>query len=100
MIHHKLLSPSSESGVSNVKGSFLSHDLNFIELLVWAIVHAGCFFIIVRWKKVQNLKFENYVLFGEQIEDLSSRVRPSDSSEGLFQITMGGDKKYSFCKNR
>ena len=100
MIHHKLLSPSSESGVSNVKGSFISQDLNFTELLLCTIVHARCFLFIVGWKKVQNLKFENYVLFGEQIEDLSSRVHPSDSSEGLFQRTMGGDKKYSFCKNR
>ena len=93
MINHKLLSPSAESGVSNVKGSFLSHDLNFTELLLWAIVHTGCFFIIVRWKKVQNLKFENYVLFGGQIEYLSSRVSPSDSSEGLFQRTKGGRRQ-------
>ena len=53
----------------------------------------GAFSLLFAEKKMQNLKFENFVLFGGQIEYLSSRVSPSDSSEGLLQRTKGGRRQ-------
>ena len=53
-------------------------------------------------KKMYNLKAENYVLFGELAEDLSSGGSLSGSSEGQLLRCMGGARIYRsfYRKNR
>ena len=53
---------------------------------------------LLRGKKKQNLKFKNYLLFGDKNEDLSLQHSISENLEGLFQRGCGKGRIYrSFC---
>ena len=57
---------------------------------------AGYYFLLTE-KKMQNLKIENYVLFGRLSEGLRLEGNLSDSPEEVLQRGKGGARIYGSC---
>ena len=61
-----------------------------IKIMIWPGMHRNRDWVVNWKKKIQNLKFENYVLFRGFSMDLSLEGSLSDGSEELPQRGWGG----------